>query len=79
MAVAADTESVTWLDEYTQVGKDLPLDEGREAVGAWLDAHGISEAGRDGVVRIEIVKTGGGDVLRLFVRSDYLRSRGLEG
>lgn len=79
MAAAADTEVVSWLDEWKQVSEDFPLDQGRAEFGVWLDAHGISEADRDRVVRIEIVKTNRGDVLRLLVRSDFLRSQGIEG
>jgi len=78
VAVAADNHAVAWLDEWTQVLEDCPLDRGRAEIHAWLDTHGVSEPDRDRVVRIEIVKTANGDVLRLLVRSDYLRSRGLE-
>jgi hypothetical protein len=53
------------------VTEDFPLDQGRAALEAWLDAHGIPEADREGVFRIEIVKTSSGEVLRLLGRSDY--------
>lgn len=69
---------MTWSDEWTQVLEDLPLDRGREACEAWLTSHGVLEAEREEVVRVEIVRTGRGDVLRLLVRSGYLQSRGLE-
>jgi hypothetical protein len=64
-AVPADNHAVAWLDEWTQVLEDCPLDRGRAEVRAWLDAHGVSEADRDRVVRVEIVKTADRDVLRL--------------
>jgi hypothetical protein len=59
--------------EWTQVIGDVPVADGRARCVEWLEAHGVAETDRDSVVRVEVVRTEQGDVIRLLVRSDYLR------
>ena len=65
-------------NEWTQVVDDVPVADGRARFDAWLDAHDVTEDERASVARVEIVRTTSGDVLRLLVRTDYLRRRELE-
>jgi hypothetical protein len=65
-------------NEWIQVVDDVPVADGRASLDAWLDKHGVTQDERGTVARVEVVRTTSGDVLRLLVRADYLRSRELE-